>query len=149
MGKLLITVSLISCLLCGCSSRHDGDNSIDIDLTTVDVDSIPFSQIMDSVSYLSLELPDSTVVGRVKDISFEDSMIVILDKYADNVIKLSRDGRYIGRIGSKGNGPGEYISADALCTDESHVYIYDRMQRSVIRYDHSTCYRHLGICGFR
>ena len=140
MIKLLITLSLIVCLLCGCSARHDGDNSIDIDLTTVDVDSIPFSQIMDSVSYLSLELPDSIVVGRIKDISFEDSMIVILDKYANNVIKISRDGKYIGQIGSKGNGPGEYISADALCTDKSHVYIYDRMQRSVIRYDHNGNY---------
>lgn len=140
MIKLLITLSLIGCLLCGCSARHDGDNSIDIDLTTVDVDSIPFSQIMDSVSYLSLELPDSIVVGRIKDISFEDSMIVILDKYANNVIKFSRDGRYIGQIGSKGNGPGEYISADALCTDKSHVYIYDRMQRSVIRYNHNGNY---------
>lgn len=139
MGRLLIIVSIIGCLLCGCSTRHKVDSDIDIDFSMVDVDSVPFSQIMDSVSYLSLNLPDSIVIGRVKDISFEDSMIVILDKYS-NVIKFSRDGRYIGNIGSKGNGPGEYISADALCTDESHVYIYDRMQRSVIQYDHNGNY---------
>ena len=137
MRKVSIAISLICCLLCGCASRdHNSNREINIDFSEVDVDSIPFSQIMDSVSYLALELPDSIVVGRVKDISFEDSMIVILDRYTDGLIKLSRDGKFIGLMGSKGNGPGEYISADAICTDRNYVYLYDRMQRSVIRYDH-------------
>ncbi|MDE5953566.1 MAG: 6-bladed beta-propeller [Duncaniella sp.] len=30
------------------------------------------------------------------------------------MIKISRDGKYIGQIGSKGNGPGEYISERIL-----------------------------------
>lgn len=141
MGRLLITASIIVGMLCGCSPRQpDGDSTIDIDLTEVDVDSIPFSQIMDSVSYLALELPDSIVVGRVKDISFEDSMIVILDKYTNGLITFSRDGKYLGQIGSKGNSPDEYISADAIYTDAIFVYLYDRMQESVIRYDHSGNY---------
>lgn len=135
MGRLLVISSLlISFIFHSCTTRHSENGVLQIHLSDVDSDSVPLSQIIDSITYVTLESNDSLIFGRIKDVSFDDSTIVILDNLANEVTQFTRNGKFVRRIGSKGHGRGEFISATKLDIDDRHIYVYDRMLMSVLKY---------------
>ncbi|MDE6116355.1 MAG: 6-bladed beta-propeller [Duncaniella sp.] len=141
MGRLLIIFSLMAgCFFHSCTTEDSENDSIQVDFSDVDCDSVPLSQFIDSITYVTLELNDSLVFGRIKNVSFNDSTIVVLDNLTNEVTQFTHEGKFIRRIGSKGRGPGEFISATKLDSDDKHIYIYDRMLLSVLKYDHDGNY---------
>lgn len=130
--------ALLCLCFCSCSlnERNGYGQQIDIDLDKEVIDSIPLSQLIDSITYSTLNLGDSLVIGRISDMSITDSMIIILDEQTKSVLKFANNGRFLYPIGSNGQGPGEYIAPEAIDTDDENIYVYDYMQLSVLKYKH-------------
>jgi len=67
-------------------------------------------------------------MGRIHQLQVFDGNIYILDRSAaKSLFVFNKDGRFIRKIGSMGQGPGEYISLSdfTLDTDNGFIYLLD------------------------
>lgn len=80
------------------------------------------SDILDDVELVKLESSDEATVGQ-GFVWVTDKRILI---YSDGVVKqFDRSGKYLGKVGAKGNGPGEYtIAPYYMDVDEKAGRIY-------------------------
>ena len=77
-------------------------------------------------------------IGEVRWIGVTpESTLLLTDVSARQAYEFSlHDGHYIRSFGRKGNGPGEYMSADNIAIDpEGQIYLLDGIYGAVLRYD--------------
>lgn len=94
MSKLrLKLIILIFPLLASCSLNQSNRDSAVIDLDHPEVDSIPLSYFVDSISYIDLEESDDCLLSYISCAQISDSSILILDKKDKTValLEYSRD----------------------------------------------------------
>ncbi len=61
---------------------------------------------------------------------------VFILNYGEAVIrKYAADGSLVGKIGSKGQGPGEFMFPGAIMLDGEHLFVYDMAKSSISRFD--------------
>jgi hypothetical protein len=63
------------------------------------------SQVASNVEYIKLETNKDCLIGGIRECLFTDNLIFINNK--DHILKFSRDGKFLQKIGSPGRGPGE------------------------------------------
>lgn len=69
-------------------------------------ETVNLSQIASNVEYIKLETKEECLLwGSLKKYLFTDNYIFISNK--DHILKFSRDGKFINKIGTPGRGPGE------------------------------------------
>ncbi|MDJ0840428.1 MAG: 6-bladed beta-propeller [Acidobacteriota bacterium] len=66
------------------------------------------SQILSIREVIPLETNDDGIIGEVWDLLLLDNTWFVTDKRLNQVLQFSREGRFLRRIGRKGQGPGEY-----------------------------------------
>ena len=89
-------------------SKVNPDNFFQIKYETLlkKKETIGLSQIASNIEYIQLETKDDCLMwGGVKRYLFTDDFIFISNK--DHILKFSREGKFIRKIGSPGRGPGE------------------------------------------
>lgn len=105
-----------------------GDSCVvEIDLTEVTRDSIPYSEFVDSITYLNLETGDDCLLADVRNLVMADSVMALFDRKTQQVMLFNRDGHFLRKIGGRGQGPGEYIVAQNIDIDRDagHILVYD------------------------
>lgn len=125
--KMLIAVCSVLAFITGCS-RPIGDNGVvEIDLTEVTRDSIPYSEFVDSITYLNLETVDDCLLANICNIVMADSVMALFDDRTQQVVLFNRDGHFLHKIGGRGQGPGEYIVARNIDFDRDagHILVYN------------------------
>ena len=86
----------------------DGD-FYTIDLDEEKVESIPLTSIFKDVRTIILETREDCLIGRIESLQVFDERIYILDsRKAKSLFVFDMEGKFIQKIGSYGNGPGEY-----------------------------------------
>lgn len=75
-----------------------------------------FSELIDSITYIPLEIKDNCVLGRVETASLYDDRIVVKDE--KGLFVFSRDGRFMFQVGRKGRGPSEHLGIHAFYYNE-------------------------------
>ena len=112
MKNLLIILILL--LACSCKSKTSDSGSTDginkffeINYENVLQNSkiVPLSQIASKVEYIKLETNNECTIRRISQCFFTDSLIFIGNR--DHILKFSRDGKFLQKIGNPGRGPGE------------------------------------------
>jgi len=85
---------------------------------------INLSDMADDIVYIPLD--DSIPFGRIIRIKVNENNIYISDIDA-GILKFDRAGKFLGKIGTKGRGPGEYLSASSFTVDDltGNVYILE------------------------
>lgn len=136
----MMTAALSSCT----SNRHDISaivENIQVDLNHLDIDSVPLSMLADSVSLLALEATEESIIGRISDVKCTAKGIVIADNKSNVVYLYDYCGDFIRKIGSCGQGPGEYLNMHGIDATDSCIFIYDIVSESVKRYDYDGHYQ--------
>lgn len=142
---LIPVLAIVS--LVGCRSDKKGwsGQSGVIDTTycteiTVDPrngDFFQFDSLMDRVSFIRLETNDSCLIGEISQMVCVDSLIFIADReIAKAVYCFNRQGSFLRKIGSVGQGPGEYngyLCYITLSADKKHLIVMD--YGKIIHYD--------------
>lgn len=83
------------------------------------------SEWMDSIRIVRLNLDDSIVLGSPVRIVHCDSSFYAADiGYTSLIYRFGEDGTFLGSIGKKGKGPGEYLQLSDFYIDESTDNIY-------------------------
>lgn len=83
---------------------------------------------------ISLETADGCLIGQVAGICHDGAEWYILTRDS-NILKFDKSGRFITSVGSKGNGPGEYMRVNTMCVSDGKVYVIEGNQNKVCVYD--------------
>ena len=87
------------------------------------------SYSLDSVVYkvdtVYLETTDSCLIDGISSIKEMDGYYYITSEKNQALYKFRKDGRFISKIGTRGQGPGEYISLRQIELDHDNKWIYN------------------------
>ncbi|MFA8437118.1 MAG: 6-bladed beta-propeller [Marinifilaceae bacterium] len=86
------------------------------------------------VEYIPLEYTDECAVADVYKLFPAKDFYLILTP--DELLRFGKDGKFLGKIGKKGNGPGEFVVIVDCVVDEEKELIYglDMMKNRLLCY---------------
>lgn len=94
--------------------------------------------VLKDVEIIYLEtLPSSNIINIDKILTHKDNLY-IHDSEESMVKVFNSSGKYIGQVGAKGKGPGEYIEANDMSLNVEHSEIYILGYRRIHVYDIET-----------
>ena len=70
--------------------------------------SVLIKDYISSYRYIKLQTNKESLVGNISKICIDDSILFILDRKNNLALRFSDKGDFLGRIGQKGRGPGEF-----------------------------------------
>ncbi len=94
-----------------------------------------FSDVFDIQKIIRLETNDSCLLTRIFKIEFSEEYIFVLS--SNQVYAFNHNGKYICRIGKKGNGPNEMLlpSDFDLSPNKNQLAIWDNLRRKMNIFD--------------
>lgn len=118
-------------------SKADPDKFFRINYETLlkKKETINLSQIASGVEYIKLETKDECLLwGGVKKFLFTDNFIFVSNR--DHILKFSRDGKFIKKIGAPGRGPGEIdlIVNMSVLPDKKLIIVQTNVGRKLLYY---------------
>ncbi len=126
---LLLSIMIISCTS---SETFSGEtihylNPVDEPLDEV----LPYTK----VKVINLESTLSCLLGNIKRIEMNDSCIFVSEY--DKLYIFTQDGKFVSKVGNKGEGPDEYIVLSSFYIDNAkqQVVIIDNFKNILIKYD--------------
>lgn len=81
------------------------------------------SEISSNIDVVPLETKDESLISSIADMIITNTDILIED-VRNGVLRFSRNGDFINKIGKKGNGPDEYIMLEQIEYDEINREVY-------------------------
>ncbi|MDR0574966.1 MAG: 6-bladed beta-propeller [Tannerella sp.] len=86
------------------------------------------SEIADSIEYIELKTPEDVIITKIGIIKQVDDFLIINANYV--VYLFHKNGQFIRQIGSRGQGPGEYILPYSIDIDhkKKEIVISDTYQ---------------------
>jgi len=94
--------------------------------------SIDFNTQLNSIELMVL--PKDPLIGQIKDILILGDQIYIVDGIFENIKIYDKDLKFIKEIGTKGNGPGEYMGITQAFLADNNLHIFSYWNKSVYIY---------------
>ena len=135
---LLLIITLL-----GCSSNmkqepisKSGIPVINLSEDVLTVPSLLLSEAAEKLEIVPLEMTDESVLSDITEMQVTDHNIWIDHGREFYIYRFSRTGKFLNRIGSIGQGPGEYVNYLTFLVDEDkkEVYIFST-NNGVLVYD--------------
>ena len=104
----------------------------------VDVFSNDGKQLLQTLGEENVAAEDDKHFGKPQDIAFmPDGSVLIADGLTNaRIVKLDRNGKFVGTIGSRGTGPGQFGNLHAVDVDrEGRIYAADRSGKRIQVFD--------------
>ena len=139
---------LLFCFSCSSKSGSDAVGKSDAGLSvTVDLvdyiegekeDEIALSGLVDSLAYIPLQTPDDLPVDVLLAVKMSSDDIFVMDRQ-QKLYRFDSHGRFLNLIGSRGEGPSEYVSAVDFEIDanQNAVYLFDIFRKKIKVYQMS------------
>ena len=80
-------------------------------------ETVPLSEAVRELRIVPLETTAESLVGNVQSIQIMGDDIFVLDLQS-GILRFSKDGKFLNKIGTRGQGPGEYVWPKGLLTNE-------------------------------
>jgi hypothetical protein len=117
---------------------NKNDNIIHINLDEGDGRQFLYtSSLFQKVNPIILEATNESLIGFVNKMAIYNDFLLILDsKISKGLFVFKKDGTFVKRIGSIGEGPGEYIGISDFTIDHTNnlVYVLDAQMRRINKY---------------
>jgi hypothetical protein len=96
---------------------------------------VELSKIAKSIRYIPLETKESCLLGKIRKLIIEDSLMFISDM--DELFVFNLNGQFIYKVSRFGRGPGEYINIwdFDISLEDNLLTIYSDRSKKVIQYD--------------
>lgn len=117
----------ISMFLIGCNSNEKGmanefnHSSINLSDKVIEVSQLPLSDAVRKVEVVPLETTDESLLDEITMVEVTDESIFICSK---EILRFARNGKFLNKIGRKGEGPEEYTYINDIQIDESKGEVY-------------------------
>jgi len=129
--KHFLTTLICLMLITACGENKSKKTSFSTDdyLHVIDLNKtgaeIQFSEVFASITPIILETTKNSLIGDVDKVFATDEYIIVLDAFIANALFLfKKDGTFLHKFGSRGNGPGEYSRIADFCYDNTTGTIY-------------------------
>lgn len=142
MSKLFSVMLL--CLLISCGKKRTGVSVDQTQAVTIPVkfqnlaadSKLKLSDFVDSVKWIPLELTQECIIGKISQVYFLDSLILVVDTKAGTLLFFDMNGKYRNKIDRRGKGPGEYATIRHALYDfeRNRIMVYDDILRKLIYY---------------
>ncbi|MDR1593922.1 MAG: 6-bladed beta-propeller [Prevotellaceae bacterium] len=132
-----ILLSLLVVVALTFSCKHTvtyTEGEIDIAACVENNRQMNISEISSHIDYIQLETSEESLIGQIRQVKIKNGNIFILDK-TQAILMFDISGKFIRKIGSIGQGPGEYITIFDFLVSDSSIYTMDRIQLKIIKYD--------------
>ena len=126
MKKALLIV-FAGLIAISCGSHRNANKLTTIELKQNLMDTILAEQVFKSVDVITLDLPDSILMGYPSKIIQEGDNIYTSD--GTGIFVFNSEGQYIRPISRKGRGPGEHQGILDFTVDGDNVYLIDSSQK--------------------
>lgn len=125
-------------LLIGCRISHEHNNT-NRQTTVFKVEathdsSISVSDLVDSVHYVILETNEESLIGTLEKIVLYKEDVFIMDDKS-SLLRFNNKGKFIGKIGSVGEGPGEFHKMTDFSIYDDRAWVFDRWRILVYTLD--------------
>ena len=134
---------LLNIALLGCSSNKKQEpiskSGVPVINLSEDVSTVPsllLSEAAEKLEIVPLEMTDESVLSDITEMQVTDHNIWIDHGREFYIYRFSRSGKFLNKIGSIGQGPGEYTTYSTFLVDEDkkEVYIFST-NNGVLVYD--------------
>lgn len=138
-GMYLIPVAATLLFLSACgkakkTSELPDTVTVEAPLVYSPNDTMP-SFMLDSVSWIPLELSDVNGLREISKLTVIDGKIILTDRIQCCIqVYDYPSGKLLYVIDKKGNGPGEYLETAAVTVTPTSVYVIDNYSRAIFRY---------------
>jgi hypothetical protein len=137
--KNFISITLFCCFVVSCQKNTKTDfyltdnDSIFVDLSRTDF--LNYSEIADSINYLSLETTEDCLLGIITGSQYVNGIWYISDR-TFSIYLFDCNGKYINKLNSIGRGPGEYTFIQSFAVDsKNHIHILDLNIKKILEYN--------------
>lgn len=118
-------------VLLGCSSNKKQEpiskSGIPVINLSEDVSTVPsllLSKVAEKLEIVPLEMTDESVLSDITEMQVTDHNIWIDHGREFYIYRFSRSGKFLNKIGSIGQGPGEYTNYSTFLVDEDKKEVY-------------------------
>jgi hypothetical protein len=129
-------------LICGCEQKPQMSGEVDVIDISASIDNegmtMLLSEIADDITFIPLETTDECLIGRIRSICLSDNYLVIIDADPNQILLFDTTGKFVRTIGSKGQGPGEYIYPFWVALVSNELFVWDLMLNKTFCYDLQT-----------
>lgn len=138
MNKSVFYFFILMLILASCKNQLPRENG-DAKQLVIDPPQLKFaeySDLIDSVRYVKLELNDDYPISNICKVALHDSLLYVLNG-SSNLLVYNRKGKFLFKIAEHGTGPNEYIQlTDFSCnSDLSIIDLFDAGGRKILRYN--------------
>jgi len=132
-----VVAPVVAAMLCVASSceRRAAESFPVVDITAARTAALNASDYIAELEYVALETTDGGLVGGAPQVYVTDRFIVTVDGNANHLFDR-RTGRWLRKVGSRGRGPREYLSAPfgGELMDPEGTRLYMSQEGSLIEY---------------
>ena len=139
--KSILLLLIIALLGCSSNKKQEAISKSGIPVINLseDVSTVPsllLSEAAKKLEIVPLEMTDESVLSDITEMQVTDHNIWIDHGREFYIYRFSRSGKFLNRIGSIGQGPGEYVNYLTFLVDEDkkEVYIFST-NNGVLVYD--------------
>ena len=125
------SILLLIITLLGCSSNMKQEpiskSGIPVINLSEDVSTVPsllLSESAEKLEIVPLEMTDQSMLGEIRRIQVTEHDIWSHDFNKFYIYRFSRTGKFLNRIGSIGQAPGEYVNFSTFLVDEYKKVVY-------------------------
>ncbi len=94
---------------------------------------LQISALPGTVKYVELETTEDSFISLIQDIQFHEGLFYVTD-FPGKILVFDQSGRFIGRIGKEGEGPGEFFQMSSMVIDGAKGNIHVSSQNRLITY---------------
>ena len=108
---------------------------VSIPITDMETDYGKLSDFAEEIKMIPLEFSDDCILGEIRKIVMSDSCIFVLERANQKGIYVfDHIGKYLYRIGNRGQGPEEFINLSDFSLNEEQrlIYLYDITRTRVL-----------------
>lgn len=133
--KILIYFLLVLFIV-GCNDK----STKQIPLDTIKVfnnDTAHYEDIFKGTEIIFLETNSNCLISKISQLYFFSNKIFVLDQNTKNIFVFNNEGHFLNKIGTKGNGPGEYIRPlnFIISKRDSLLKVYDSAGKKILSYN--------------
>jgi hypothetical protein len=135
----ILSFIAICILFTGCkkqTNRNDEQSefyTIDYEQSFDTEKQMAISEIADNVEYIELKTPEDVIITKIRDVEQIDDCLIIHARL--DVYLFHKNGKFIRQVGSRGQGPGEYIVPVNVEIDRKRKEIVISDTQKVLFYD--------------
>ncbi len=118
-----------------CQSLEEEENIATIDFSSSEMIDQDIEEWIQVKNTIQLNVPDSILFGKVMQIEFTDTEILVLENGINSsVLVFDREGIFQRQLLRLGNGPGEYLEIEFFVLRDNSILVYDRSSQKLMTY---------------